>query len=136
MLSRMVIAAFALLPALVLAQQASPRHPTSTVETIPDRQALTQHLRTLGYKVRGGVDRAMTERDEARGRSFPHFSSSFSVNGTTFPFTMVGQRPQSGRTTAIRSVIVPLRMSFSGFGPTQDVQHSFDPAPAVVNIVH
>jgi hypothetical protein len=49
---------------------------------------------------------------------------------------MIGHRPASGRSTFVKSVIIPLRMNFVGFGPNQDQSHSFDPAPAVQNIVH
>ena len=57
------------------------------------------------------------------------------VRGNTFPFTMVGYKPQSGRASTIRSVIIPLRMNFSFFGPNQDVSRTFDPAAAVANMV-
>jgi hypothetical protein len=36
----------------------------------------------------------------------------------------------------IKSVIIPLRMNFGGFGANFNVSHSFDPAPAVTNILH
>jgi hypothetical protein len=75
-----------LLPTIAPADQ--PAHaPTREVQLIPDRQALTEHLRSLGFKTRGGVDRDASARDEARGGSFPQFSSSFTVNGVTYPFT-------------------------------------------------
>jgi len=106
------------------------------IHVFADQAAVTTHLRSLGFKVRGGVDRAATDRGEARGGSFPHFSSSFTVNGTTFPFTMVGFPPASGRTATFKSVIVPLRMNFVGFGANGDVNHTFDPAAAVVNVTH
>jgi hypothetical protein len=134
-LHKFVIAGLFLLPVVALADppvQSRPRN----VETIPDRHALTEHLRALGHKARGGVDHDAVARDEVLGRSFPHFSSSFSVNGVTYPFTMVGHRPVSGRSTVIKSVIVPLRMNFVAFGTNGDVNHSFDPAPAVVNMTH
>jgi hypothetical protein len=134
LLCRILLAGFFLVPTLMLAKE--PVHqPSRAIETIPDRATLTAHLRALGYKARGGVARAVTDRDEARGGSFPHFTSSFSVNGATFPFTMVGFPPASGRTATFKSVIVPLRMNFVGFGANGDVNHSFDPGPAVVNMV-
>jgi hypothetical protein len=49
---------------------------------------------------------------------------------------MVGHRPASGRSTVIKSVIVPLRMNFVGFGANGDVNQSFDPTPAVANMTH
>jgi hypothetical protein len=134
-LHKFVIAGLFLLPVAALADPPVQSRPRS-VETIPDRRALTEHLRALGHKARGGVDHDAVARDEVLGRSFPHFSSSFSVNGVTYPFTMVGHRPVSGRSAVIKSVIVPLRMNFVAFGTNGDVNHSFDPAPAVVNMTH
>jgi hypothetical protein len=134
-LQRILLVGLFLLPAMTYAAPA--RHePIKLVETIPDRQTLTKHLRALGYKARGGVDKATTDRDEAQGRSFPHFSSSFSTGGVTYPFTMVGYPPPSGRQATLKSVIIPLRMNFVFFGPNADISHSFDPAPAVANIMH
>jgi hypothetical protein len=104
------------------------------VQRMTDPQAQQKHFRSLGYKVRGGIDKAKTDRDEAEGRHFPHFASSFTVGGTTFPFTMVGYRPQSGRSAYIRSVIIPLRMNFNFFGDSQDVNFSFPADRAVANI--
>jgi hypothetical protein len=51
--------------------------------------------------------------------------------GQTFPFTMVGFPPASGKTANICSVIVPLRMNFVGLGPGD---HVFEPTRAVLNI--
>jgi len=135
LLHKVVIAGLFLLPAVTLAS-APARAPTRAVEAIPDRQALKEHFRALGYKARGGVDQALSARDEASGNSFPHFSSSFTVNGVTYPFTMVGHPPTSGASTVFRSVIVPLRMNFTGFGTNGTVSHTFEPGPAVVNVVH
>ncbi len=134
-LRNIVIAGLFLLPTLTSAQP-PPHLPTRAVQMIPDRHALREHLRSLGYKVRGGVDHAATARDEARGGSFPHFSSSFTVNGVNYPFTMVGHQPRSGRSTFVKSVIVPLRMNFVFFGADGSVSHTFDPTPAVVNMTH
>ncbi len=113
---------------------ASGKPPMKLVETIPDRHALMDRLHALGYKSRGGIDKA-TAHGEGEQKTFPHFDSSFSIGGVTYPFTMVGHRPQSGRSTFIKSVIIPLRMNFVGFGAQFDISHSFDPAPAVDNIV-
>jgi hypothetical protein len=134
-LGKLMIAGLFLLPAIAPADQ--PAHaPTREVQLIPDRQALTEHLRSLGFKARGGVDRDATARDEASGRSFPHFSSSFTVKGVTYPFTMVGHPPASGRSSLLRSVIVPLRMNFVGFGSNGNISHTFEPGPAVTNMTH
>src|SRR5262249_38103899 len=53
-----------------------------------------------------------------------------------YPFTMVGHRPRSGRSTVISSVIIPLRMNFAGFGGDGSVNHTFEPGAAVRNITH
>jgi hypothetical protein len=128
----LLAALFLLIPAL--AAPAPVHSPRIKLVQKLDREAQNKHLRALGYKLRGGIDKAKSDRDEAEGRHFPHFSSSFEVRGATYPFTMVGYRPQTGRAAYIRSVIIPLRMNFSGFGMKQDVSYSFDPGPAVANM--
>lgn len=134
MLRKLLIAALFLFSTLSVAAPADKR-PVKPVETLPDRVALTNHFRALGHRTHGAVDKATAERVEGEGRTFPTFSSSFSVGGTTYPFTMIGYPPRSGRSASIRTVIIPLRMNFSFFGANQDVSHSFDPAAAVANIM-
>jgi len=125
-----------LLPALALAL-AGPMHSgkIKPVVRLADSQAQERHFRSMGYKVRGGVDKSRSDRDEREARSFPHFSSSFTVAGQTYPYTMVGYQPRSGRATRMRTVIIPLRMNFNLFGDNGDVSQTFDPAAAVTNIV-
>lgn len=130
----LLLAALLAAPAIGLAAPPRPV-PVKLVERLADQKAVDQHLRAKGYKLRGGVDKQLSDRDGAEGRSFPSFSSSFSVGGTTYPFTMVGYKPQSGRSADIRSVIIPLRINFVRFGANQDVSATFDPARAVANIV-
>jgi hypothetical protein len=113
----------------------NPSIPIKPVQQHADAKSLARHLRAMGYKTRGGVDQAASDRDREGSRSFPHFASSFTVGGTTYPFAMVGNTPASGRTAQIKSVIVPLRMNFAYFGVNQDISHSFEPAPAVTNTV-
>ena len=52
----------------------------------------------MGYKARGGIDKDQTDHDDDCVQSFPHFTSSFSVGGVSYPFTMVGHQPASGWT--------------------------------------
>jgi hypothetical protein len=101
-----------------------------------DRATLHQFLRSAGYRTRGGMGRAMAESTDPSVRSFPHFSSSFTAKGVTYPFTMLGYPPKSGRKAAFRSVIIPLRMHFIGFGPNGSINVDFDPLPAVNNMIH
>jgi hypothetical protein len=105
------------------------------VERLADGAAQERHFKSRGYRLKGGASKAQSERERSEGRAFPSFSSSFTAAGTAYPFTMVGYPPQSGRSSEIRSVIIPLRMNFQYFGANQDVSASFDPAQAVANIV-
>ena len=111
--------------------QASGLHTFKPIEPFAGRTALQSKLRAMGYRTHGGIDKGKTDHEDARNQSFPHFSSAFSFGGTSYPFTMVGHPPASGRSTTTRTVIIPLRMQFVGF--QQDV--TFEPGPAVDNIV-
>jgi len=134
-LYKFLIAGLFMLPAMTVAMPPSSNVPAKPVEKFSDPQALMDHFRALGHKVRGGIDKATTDRDEGNRGSFPHFSSSFSVGGVTYPFTMIGNKPKSGQSALIKTVIIPLRMNFVGFGANFDVSHSFDPGPAVANMI-
>jgi hypothetical protein len=98
-----------------------------------DRVSFHQYLKSLGYKTRGGIPRTKTDSPASASQSMTHFSSSFTRKGVTYPFTMLGYPPTSGKQAEFSSVIIPLRMDFYGFGPNPIV---FDPTPAVTNIVH
>lgn len=100
-----------------------------------DRESFQQHLKTLGFQRHGGIERNKTDSDDRHFRSLPHFSSSFTVAGVTYPYTMLGYPPWSGRTAQIHSVIVPIRLKFVGFGPNHDVAVTFDPKDAVSSIL-
>jgi hypothetical protein len=120
---------------LALSAAAAGAEPATSLTTFADSQALTDHFRQLGYKHRGGIDKALTDLDRGQSGSFPHFSSSFSVGGVVYPFTMIGSPPQSGSPVSIKSIIIPLRMNFVGFGKHGQISHSFDPEPAVASIL-
>src|SRR5262245_45579008 len=66
---------------------------------------------------------AAVAKADDRQRGLPTFSSSFTTNGVTFPYTMVGAAPATGRTTRLKTVVVPLRMVFTGF----DQNATFEP---------
>jgi hypothetical protein len=125
----------ALFSSLCLPAAAAPRAgmPVKPVLSFADAKALRNHLLSRGYKARGGVDKAASDRDE--GRSFPHFSAALTAaDGNSYPFTMVGYAPKSGRPSTIRTAIIPLRMNFQYFGTDYSVSWSFEPGPAVANI--
>lgn len=135
LLQKALVAGLLALPALGFAD-AKPATPRAPVVVLADRAAVANHLRTLGYRAHGGVERSASEHIESEGRTFPTFSSSFTVNGVKYPFTMIGHQPASGRSAFIKSVIIPLRMNFVGFPPNQSTSHTFDPGPAVTNVVN
>lgn len=98
-----------------------------------DRASFQLQLKALGYKTRGGIARAKTESADQRFVSLTHFNSSLTLGGVNYPYTMLGYPPSSGRQAEFSSVIVPLRMTFFGFGPNPIV---FEPGPAVTNILN
>jgi hypothetical protein len=73
---------------------------------------------------------AVAKADE-RERGLPNFSSSFTTGGVTYPYTMVGAAPATGRTVRLKTVVVPLRMVFTGFSQNA----TFEPNFAVGNMI-
>jgi hypothetical protein len=102
----------------------------SDVTVVQDQAAFFRQLHINRHLARGGID--ATTVANAKQKSFPHFSSSFTVRGVNYPYTMVGYAPTSGQTATVGSVIVPLRLRFVGFGATDIV---FEPGKAVDNIL-
>ena len=134
-LQKILVAGLLVVPMVTLG--APPAHMQSKpVEMLQNRQEVMNHFRALGYQAHGNVDRAMSEQEQSKRRSFPTFSSSYSVGNARYPFTMVGFPPKSGRSTEIKTLIIPLRMNFVFFGANFDVSHSFEPRPAVTNITN
>ncbi len=103
--------------------------PRKPIERL-DRATLQARLKGVGFKKKGGIDRMRTDSVDRRLKSLPHFSGAFNFEGKSYPWTMVGDPPSSGRTSKLRSVIIPLRMKFVFF--EQDA--TFDPDLAVTNI--
>jgi hypothetical protein len=108
--------------------------PQKTIVVL-DQATFERQLRSMGYQTRGGIGKDKSDSNDPHFRSLPHFTSSFTVNGATYPYTMLGFPPPTGRTAVFKSVIVPLRMNFIGFGKNGDVNVTFDPKQAVTNIV-
>ena len=50
-----------------------------------------------------------------RALTVPHFSNSFAFEGKTFPFSVVGAKPQAGGTTKIPTQLKPVDLLFSGY---------------------
>ena len=102
------------------------------IQVVTDRGAFLKYLHGLGYARKGGIPAATTQSEDAKHKSFPHFSSSFTYQGTVYPYTMVGYPPTSGKAAAIRPVLIPLRMHFLYF-TDQDIV--FEPGKAVDNML-
>lgn len=51
--------------------------------------------------------------------TIPYWQSSFTWNGTTYPYTMVGANPDTNQSTTVSTWIIPLSFSFSN-GDTLD----------------
>jgi len=64
-------------------------------------------------------------------KGLPYFSGSYTTGGVTYPYTMAGVSPKSGRTAELKTVVVPLRMVFTGF----DQNATFEPGVAVRNML-
>jgi hypothetical protein len=74
---------------------------------------------------------AAVAKTDDRQRGLPTFSGSFTTGGITYPYTMLGAAPATGRTTRLKTVVVPLRMVFTGF----DQNATFEPDFAVRNMI-
>src|SRR5690242_8178410 len=62
---------------------------------------------TPGYGADGSV------APQAEARTVPTWSSAFTFQGRSYPYTMVGTSPLVGATTTVPVVLVPLRLSFA-----------------------
>src|SRR5215813_13593772 len=60
--------------------------------------------------------------------SIPHFSSSFAFGNRTFPFSVVGTRPQAGGVTRIPTQLVPVAMLFEEFADQNGEPVILDPS--------
>jgi hypothetical protein len=134
----LVFALVLLVPGLLAAAEAGHGHGRPAQQV--DRELLGLRLRQATRQRHGkGIDKSKTDHDNGNARSFPHFTSSMTVGGhnaftgQTFPFTMVGFPPESGKTATFKTVIVPLRMDFRFFG--EGLDRVFEPTRAVNNIL-
>jgi hypothetical protein len=68
--------------------------------------------------------------------AMPHWTSSFTSQGVTYPFTIIGSDPSKGTTTTIPTVIVPYRLIFPDggvFDATTDLVDGVTPLAGIVN---
>jgi hypothetical protein len=71
---------------------------------------------------------------ENRIFSVPHFSGSFALEGKNYPYIMVGNSPQSGRTTTVPVQIIPISMFFEEFVDENGSPIVLDPASVMPRV--
>ena len=79
-------------------------------------------------------DDARTAMNQGQIVSVPHFTGSFAVQGTTYPYTIVGGKPQSGRTTEVPVQIIPISLFFEEYVDENGQQLVIDPAPILSRV--
>jgi hypothetical protein len=68
--------------------------------------------------------------------AMPHWTSAFTSEGATYPFTVIGSDPSKGTSTTIPTVIVPYRLVFPDggvFDATTDLVDGVTPLAGIVN---
>jgi hypothetical protein len=71
-----------------------------------------------------------------QGLALPHWTSSITSQGVTYPFTIIGSDPSQGKSTTIPTVIVPYRLIFPDggvFDATTDLVDGVTPLAGIVN---
>jgi hypothetical protein len=71
---------------------------------------------------------------EGRISSVPHFSGSFESQGTAYPFTIVGAKPQSNTTTEVPVQIIPISLFFEEFVDKNGDPIVLDPDPILSRV--
>src|SRR5579871_3701139 len=73
---------------------------------------------------------------QQRVNSVPNFTSSFTFNGNTFPFTMAGKDPQKGNTANLETSIMTIQFLFDEFVDQNGNNIVLDAATALPLIVN
>ncbi len=71
---------------------------------------------------------------EGRIFSVPHFSGSFELKGTAYPFTIVGAKPQLNTTTEVPVQIIPISLFFEEFVDENGAPIVLDPGAIVPRV--
>ena len=71
-----------------------------------------------------------------QGRIFsvPHFTGSFVLEGTAYPYTIVGAKPQGGGSTEIPTQIIPISLYFEEYVDDNGQPLVLDPAPILPRV--
>jgi chitinase len=72
--------------------------------------------------------------NQGRIFSVPHFSGSFAWQGTAYPYTMVGSKPQDGGTTEVPTEIIPISLFFEEYVDENGAPLVLDPAPILPRV--
>jgi hypothetical protein len=99
---------------------------------VVDDTAMTDAGAQLQFDIPGANKMSADSKSgmsQGRIRSVPNFSSSFTFNGTVFPFTMVGRAPQKGDTTKVETQFISISLFFDGFVDAQGNNIVLDVAP-------
>lgn len=93
---------------------------------------------TLGRRIKknNSNDHTQPAPPHDQGLAMPHWTSSFTSQGVTYPFTVIGSDPSKGTSTTIPTVIVPYRMIFPDggvFDATTDLVDGVTPLAGIVN---
>src|SRR5437016_3200493 len=76
-------------------------------------------------------DAAKLAQQQNRVLSVPTFSKSFTFQGKSYPFTMVGSAPERAGTTRIDTQLIPISMFFEGFVDKQGNPIILDVSPLI-----
>jgi len=126
------MALFCLLPGNTFAQSALP-------DTSQPIDATGGFLQREGAqpKFEGASKLSANARAAMRdGRIFsvPHFSGSFELKGTAYPFTIVGAKPQLNTTTEVPVQIIPISLFFEEFVDENGAPIVLDPGAIVPRV--
>jgi len=101
-------------------------------------------LQTLGAAPQFGIEAEKTAmsmseaaklaQQQNRVSSVPTFTKTFTFQGKSFPFTMVGKAPERGETTRVETQIIPVSMFFEGFVDKQGNPIALDVAPLLQSV--
>src|SRR5215469_1695626 len=71
---------------------------------------------------------------QQRAVTVPHFSGSFSAEGKTFPYTLVGAPPRNGGSTQIPTQIIAVSLLFEGVLEQDGEPIILDPGPVLSRV--
>jgi len=78
---------------------------------------------------------AGANESNGRLRSFPSWNGSFSLDGTTYPYTMVGRDPRRGGSVEVDTALIMLSFSFDEFVDAQGNNIVIDSSSIVDDVV-